>query len=130
MAQVEKRRSVRYAASGSASLADAVQANLVDLSAHGFRLAPLHGVTFLPGDTCQAHIALDSEPRLEMASQARVIWRERVGSQSALGLEFLDMDAREESDLRRMLDLLDPEAPAGEPIEGVHAQLSREEPQG
>ena len=119
----ERRRAKRHPARGEANLESGLGANLMDIAAHGLRLAPFQGAPPKMGATCAVHVALDSEPPLMLDCRGRVVWAERLGAQGQLGLEFVDLSTDQEYSLRRMLDLVEIAPPPGEPLEGVHVEL-------
>ena len=119
-----RRRSPRYPAQGEATLASALRANLMDIAANGLRLAPFQGGSPATGAACSVHVDLDSEPPLALDCRGRVVWVERLGGHRELGLEFVDLSTEQERCLRRMLDLVENAPPPGEPLEGVHVELS------
>ena len=119
----DKRREPRRAADGEAALEQRPPASIRDLSAHGARLSLWRPEVPMCGACYQADLVFESEPPLRVEVKARIAWAEHTGGQWDVGIEFVRMDGRTESDVRRMLDLLDPPAHRGEPVSGVRMRL-------
>jgi len=121
----DRRRHKRVDAAGQVLLETRVQASLRDLSARGARLSVLCDQPPSLGQRFSACITLECEPPLETRVQASIVWAEHIGSRWDVGVEFVKLDPYAESEILRMLDLLDPPKPTGEPMEGVRLSVGK-----
>lgn len=121
----DRRRHKRVDAQGQVVLETRVQATLRDLSARGARLSLVCEQPPSLGQRFSANITLESEPPIEARVQATIVWAEHLGSRWDVGVEFIKLDPYAESDILRMLDLLDPPKPTGEPMEGVRLSVGK-----